>query len=124
MAKILVVDHDARNLRLAAAVLENAGHEVSCAADGTAGIEAALALAPALIFMDVRMPDMDGIAALERLRAEPQCASIKVVALTALAMNGDRERLLAAGFDGYLEKPIRYKEFVASVAALLQGAGE
>ena len=121
MAKILVVDHDARNLRFAATVLEKAGHEVLSAKGGTEGIEAALAHAPALVFMDVQMPDMDGVAALKRLRADPRCASMKVVALTALAMQGDRERLLAAGFDGYLEKPIRYKEFLANVAALLRG---
>ena len=120
MAKILVVDHDARNLRFAATALENAGHEVLSAKGGTEGIEAALAHAPALVFMDVQMPDMDGLAALKRLRADPRCVSMKVVALTALAMNGDRERLLAAGFDGYLEKPIRYKEFLASVAAMLK----
>jgi two-component system cell cycle response regulator DivK len=121
MAKILVVDHDARNLRLAAAALENGGHEVLSARGGTEGIEAALAHAPDLVFMDVQMPDVDGIATLERLRAEPRCASMKVVALTALAMKGDRERLLAAGFDGYLEKPIRYKKFLADVAVLLKG---
>jgi len=120
MAKILVVDHDARNLRLAATVLEKAGHEVLSSRGGAEGIEAALAHAPDLVFMDVQMPDMDGIAALKRLRAEPRCVSMKVVALTALAMSGDRERLLAAGFDGYHEKPIRYKEFLASVAALMR----
>ena len=124
MAKILVVDHDARNLRLAATVLEKAGHEVLSATGGSEGIEAAVVHAPDLVFMDVQMPDMDGVTALEHLRAEPRCASMKVVALTALAMNGDRERLLAAGFDGYLEKPIRYKEFLTDVAALLQGANE
>ena len=120
MAKILVVDHDARNLRFAATVLEKAGHEVLSAKGGTEGIEAAVAHAPDLVFMDVQMPDMDGVAALKRLRADPRCASMKVVALTALAMQGDRERLLAAGFDGYLEKPIRYKEFLSSVAAMLK----
>ena len=121
MAKILVVDDDARNLRLAVTALEQSGHEVLSAAGGAEGIEAALALAPDLVLMDVQMPGMDGVAALRRLRADPRCASIKVAALTALAMKGDRERLLAEGFDGYLEKPIRYKEFLASVAALLEG---
>ena len=112
MAKILVVDDDALNLRLAAAALEQAGHEVLRANGGAEGIEAALAHATDLILMDVQMPGMDGIAAL------------KVVAFTALAMKGDAERLLAEGFDGYLEKPIRYKEFLASVAALLEGRNE
>jgi len=122
MAKILVVDDDARNLRLAVTVLEQAGHEVRSAAHGEAGIEAALAHAPNLVLTDVQMPGMDGIAMLARLRADPRTARLKVVALTALAMKGDAERLLAAGFDGYLEKPIRYAQFLASVATFLEGA--
>jgi two-component system cell cycle response regulator DivK len=124
MARILVVDDDARNLRLAATVLEQAGHEVLSAQNGAEGVEAALAHAPDLVLMDVQMPGMDGGSALRRLRAEPRTAALKVVALTALAMKGDAERLLAEGFDGYLEKPIRYKEFLASVAALLKGRNE
>lgn len=119
MAKILVVDDDATNLRLAVTVLEQAGHEVLSAQGGVEGIASALAHAPDLVLMDIQMAGMDGISALRRLRAEPSTAALKVVALTALTMKGDRERLLAEGFDGYLEKPIRYKEFLASVAALL-----
>ena len=120
MARILVVDDDARNLRLARTALEQAGHEVLSAVGGAEAVDAALAHAPDLVLMDVQMPGMDGVSALRRLRAEPRTAAIKVVALTALAMRGDAERLLAEGFDGYLEKPIRYKEFLASVAALLE----
>src|SRR3990172_6052883 len=98
MAKILVVDDDARNLRLAVSVLERGGHEVLSAQGGAEGIEAVLAHAPDLVLMDVQMPGMDGGLALKRLRAEPRTAAIKVVAVTALAMKGDRERLLAEGF--------------------------
>jgi two-component system cell cycle response regulator DivK len=121
MARILVVDDDARNLSLAAAALEHAGHEVLSAAGAAEGIEAALAHAPDLILMDVQMPGMDGVSALRHLRAEASTAALKVVALTALAMKGDRERLLAEGFDGYLEKPIRYKEFLREVDRLISG---
>jgi len=124
MARILVVDDDARNLRLAVTALEHAGHEVLSAEGGAEAIEAALAHAPDLVLMDVQMPGMDGVSALRRLRAETRTAALKVVALTALAMKGDAERLLAEGFDGYLEKPIRYKEFLASIAALLAGRNE
>ena len=124
MAKILVVDDDAWNLKLAITVLEQAGHEVLSAESGAEGIEAALAHAPELVLMDVQMPGMDGITALKRLRADPRTAALKVAALTALAMKGDRERLLAGGFDGYLEKPIRHKEFLASIVALLEGKHE
>jgi two-component system cell cycle response regulator DivK len=121
MAKILVVDDDEVNRIFAATVLEMGGHEVLSVADGAAGIEAALAHAPDLVLMDIQMPGMDGVAAMKRLRAEPRTAALKVVAFTAFAMKGDRERLLAEGFDGYLEKPIRYQSFLASVAALLAG---
>ena len=124
MAKILVVDDDVRNLRLAGTVLEKAGHEVLSAEGGAEGIEAALAHAPDLVLMDVQMPELDGIAVLRRLRADPRTAAFKVVALTALAMKGDRERLIKEGFDAYIEKPIRYKEFLESVAALLAGKSE
>ena len=121
MAKILVIDDDARNLRLAVTALEQAGHEVLSAEGGAEGIEAALAHAPDLVLMDVQMPGMDGIAALRRLRAEPRTTALKVVALTALAMKGDRERLLAEGFDGYIEKPIRHKVFLAAIENMLRG---
>ncbi len=121
MAKILVVDDDGRNLRLAVTVLEQAGHEVLSAEGGVEGIEAALAHALDLVLMDVQMPGVDGVSALRRLRAESRTATLKIVAFTALTMKGDRERLLAAGFDGYVEKPIRYKEFLASIVALLEG---
>jgi CheY-like chemotaxis protein len=93
------------------------------AAGGAEGVAAALAHAPDLVLMDVQMPGMDGVSALRRLRAEPRTAALKVVAFTALAMKGDAERLLAEGFDGYLEKPIRYKEFLGAVERLLGNAG-
>ncbi len=124
MAKILVVDDDAISLTVALIALEQAGHEVLGAGSGAEGVEMALARAPDLVFMDVQMPNMDGVTALGRLRAEPRTATLKVVALTALAMEGDRERLLAEGFDGYLEKPIRYKAFLATVEQMLRGGGE
>jgi len=120
MARILVVDDDARNLRFALTVLQRAGHEVQGAAGGAEGVDAALACAPDLVLMDVNMPGMDGIAALRRLRGDRRTARVTVVALTALAMKGDAERLLEEGFDAYLEKPIRYRLLMASVAALLE----
>lgn len=121
MAKILVVDDDARNLRLVITALEQAGHDVLTAEGGAEGVAVALANAPDLVLMDVQMPGMDGIAALRRLRAEPRTAALKVAAFTALAMKGDAERLIDEGFDGYIEKPIRYKVFLASVMVLLEG---
>lgn len=119
MARILVVDDDARNLRLVVSVLEQAGHEVLAAAGGAEAVATARTHALDLVLMDVQMPAMDGIAALGQLRADARTAALKVIALTALAMKGDRERLLAHGFNEYLEKPIRYKAFVAAIEAML-----
>ncbi len=119
MARILVVDDDPGNLKLAVTVLEGAGYDVLSAATGAEGIAAARAHSPDLVLLDIQMPDIDGIAALRRLRADARTAPIKVIALTALAMKGDRKRLLAEGFDGYLEKPIRYKTFLAAIEAML-----
>lgn len=120
MAKILLVDDDARNLRLAKAALEHAGHEVLSAERGADGVAAAIAHGPDLMLMDVQMPGMSGIEALRMLRADPRTAALKVAAFTALAMKGDAERLLSEGFDGYLQKPIQYRQFLASVSALLE----
>jgi CheY-like chemotaxis protein len=119
MAKILVVDDDPGNLKLAVTVLQGAGYEALSARSGAEGIAAARAHSPDLVLLDIQMPDMDGIATLRQMRADTRSAPLKVAALTALAMKGDRERLLAEGFDGYLEKPIRYQAFRSSVAALL-----
>lgn len=119
MKRILVVDDEMVGRKVAITVLETAGYEVFGADGGKTGIEAARRLLPDLVLMDVQMPDMDGIRALRYLRADPCTAAVKVAAFTALAMKGDLERLLDEGFDGYLVKPIRYKEFLADVTALL-----
>ena len=124
MAHILLVDDDSTNIELASAMLEQAGHRVQCASSGEACIALASANLPELVLLDVQMPGMDGVEALRRLRADPRTAALKVYALTALAMKGDRERLLAAGFDGYLEKPSRYKAFLAAVELALGRPGE
>lgn len=123
MKKILVIDDDARNLRLAVAVLEQAEYAVLSADNGPDGIALATEQSPDLVFMDVQMPGMDGLTALRELRANPQTQGLTVVALTALAMKGDAERLLAAGFDGYFEKPIQYKKFLTEIECLLDVKG-
>ncbi len=119
MARILVVDNEPTCLKLATTMLAKAGHETLSAVDGAQAIEIALAQAPELILMDIAMPGMDGVEALKRLRADPRTAGIKVAALTAYAIRGERERLLAEGFDDYLDKPIRYQDFSAQVEAIL-----
>jgi two-component system cell cycle response regulator DivK len=108
---VLIVDDNEKNLRLARDVLRIAGFQTIEAASGAEGVALAAERAPDVILMDVRLPDMDGTEAARRLKEDERTAAIPVVALTSLAMKGDRERLLASGFDGYLEKPISVREF-------------
>jgi two-component system, cell cycle response regulator DivK len=108
---ILIVEDNDKNAKLVRDVLQVKGFRTLEAATAADGIALARAEGPDLILMDIQLPDMDGVAAVTRLKAEAQTASIPVVALTALAMASDRERFLAAGFDGYLAKPIDIKSF-------------
>jgi two-component system cell cycle response regulator DivK len=94
------------------------GYETLEARTGEKAVELALAHVPALVLMDVQLPGIDGVAALGRLRDDPRTASIPVLALTAQAMRGDRERFLASGFDGYLSKPVDVVELLRAVAEL------
>jgi CheY-like chemotaxis protein len=120
-ALILVVDDNRLNLELATDVLEAAGYGVRQAGSGPEAIAIARAEQPQLILMDIGLPGMDGYAALRALRDEPSTAVIPVVALTAYAMAGDEQRALAAGFDGYITKPIDTRELPKAVAGLLAG---
>ena len=117
---ILIVDDNAKNLKLARDVLRFAGYQTLEATSGEEAIAIASEHLPGVILMDIRLPGIDGTAALERLKAEARTAAIPVVALTSFAMKGDRERFLAAGFDGYLEKPISVKEFPEQVRRYLE----
>jgi two-component system cell cycle response regulator DivK len=111
MARILIIEDNPANMKLASFLLHKAGHTALCAVDAETGLTLARADQPDLILMDIQLPDMDGVAALGRLRESAATTSIPVVALTAFAMAGDRERLLASGFDGYLAKPIDIHHF-------------
>jgi two-component system, cell cycle response regulator DivK len=110
-ALILIVEDNDKNLKLARDLLQHDGFRTLEADTATAGIALAEQHAPDLILMDIQLPDIDGVAALGRLRESAATRSIPVVALTAFAMAADRERLLAAGFDGYLAKPIDIHDF-------------
>jgi CheY-like chemotaxis protein len=103
---VLVIEDNDKNLKLVRDLLQLKGYQVLEAQTAEEGLALAAERTPALVLMDIQLPDLDGISALERLRAEPGTAAIPVVALTAFAMKDDRERFLAAGFDGYLPKPI------------------
>ncbi len=119
MARILIVEDTPGNMLLTSIMLESDGHTLYCAERARAGIAIAAEQQPDLILMDVQMPELDGIAAVAILKADPRTQAIPVVALTAYVMKGDRERMLAAGFDGYIEKPIDYDSFMAEVARIL-----
>jgi two-component system cell cycle response regulator DivK len=119
MAKILVVEDNADNMKLAVFLLEWAGHTVLSATDAEAGLTLARAERPNLILMDIQLPGIDGLEAAALLKRDNATRAIPVIALTALAMKGDEQRILEAGCDGYIAKPLRYREFLAAVAARL-----
>jgi len=113
--KILVVDDNEQNLILMRDILEYYGHAVLTAQNGEEGIRLAQEHRPALILMDIQMPGMDGYAALRMLRGYPELENIKIIAVTALAMSGDKEKLLHSGFDDYLAKPVDIRQLSAMV---------
>ncbi len=116
---ILVVEDNERNLKLLHDVLEYAGYDVRVARTAEDGIALAVSEPPDLVLMDLQLPGIDGTEALRRLRESPRTADIPVVAVTAQAMKQDRERILQAGFDGYLEKPISVRAFPDQVRSFL-----
>lgn len=112
---ILIVDDDAKCLKFLADVLQADGHATLTAESGERAIELARSAKPGLILMDIQMPVIDGLSAVKVLKADHDTRLIPVVAITALAMHDDRDRMLAAGFDGYLSKPASVKEICSEV---------
>lgn len=124
MATVLIVEDNPANMTLAVFLLQSAGYSVVSAVNAEAGLGLARDKRPDLILMDIQLPGMDGLEATALLKGDPATASIPVIALTALAMKGDEERIRAAGCDGYIAKPLAYKSFLATVAAHLAKSGE
>ena len=120
--RILVVEDNERNLKLVRDLLEIEGYEIIEARNAATGVALATEQQPNLILMDVGLPDIDGVTALGQLRSDGRTASIAVVAVTAYAMAHDRRRLLDAGFDGYIEKPINVRQFRQQVSAMLRSS--
>jgi two-component system cell cycle response regulator DivK len=112
---ILVVEDNEKNMKLFRDILEVRGFRTLEATTGEDAIELARTGSPALVLMDVQLPGIGGVEALERLRRDERTAGIPVVALTAQAMHGDRERFMAAGFDGYISKPVDIVDFIRTV---------
>jgi two-component system cell cycle response regulator DivK len=121
MSKVLVVEDNPTNMTLAVFLLESAGHTVLKASDAEVGLKLARDEQPALILMDIQLPGMDGLEATAVLKRDDVTRGIPVIALTALAMKGDEERIRAAGCDGYIAKPMAYQDFLTTVAARLAG---
>ena len=122
MAKIVIIEDKPANMKLAVFLLKCAGYEVLQANDAESGLALIGAEMPELVLMDVQLPGMDGLAATRRLKSDPELAHIKVIALTARAMKGDKEAISAAGCDGYMPKPFHYQNFLGMVSHMLNGA--
>jgi two-component system, cell cycle response regulator DivK len=121
--QILVVEDNEKNMKLFRDVLLVMGYRTLEATTGRQAVELAAEHAPDLVLMDIQLPDIDGVDALRRLRADERTASIPVLAVTAQAMHGDRDRFLAAGFDGYVSKPVNVGELVGTVRQHCDGRG-
>lgn len=121
MPTILVVEDNATNMKLSTFLLESADYTVMAATSAEIGLTLAREQHPDLILMDIQLPGMDGLEAATLLKADEATRGIPVIALTALAMKGDEERILAAGCDGYVAKPLDYKDFLAVIKATLAG---
>ncbi|MHB1123967.1 MAG: response regulator [Ramlibacter sp.] len=119
-AQILVVEDTPANMKLITMLLRKAGHQVLQASNAEEAIALTRAQRPDLVLMDIQLPGMDGLAATRILKQDESTRGIPVVALTALAMRGDRQRMIAAGCDGYIAKPIQYRSFLDEVNRLLR----
>jgi two-component system, cell cycle response regulator DivK len=120
---VLVAEDNGASMKLFRDVLQASGYRTVEASSGARAVELAAEHVPDLVLMDIQLPDIDGVEALRRLRADRRTAAIPVLALTAQAMEGVRERLLASGFDDYISKPVDILELVATVRRLCDGRG-
>lgn len=121
---ILIVEDNDKNRKLARDLLQFKGYRVAEAETAEAGLALAAAQPPDLVLMDIHLPGMDGIEARKRLRADPATSAIPVVAFTASVMPQDRHQITAAGFDGFVSKPINIKEFLAAIEDKLAARGK
>jgi len=119
MARILIIEDNEHNLYLQTFILQKNGHEVIQASSGESGIARAAQELPDLILLDIQLPGMDGYTVAEALRKNPAIVSIPIIAVTSYAMTGDRERILASGCTGYIEKPIDPESFHTEVSQFL-----
>ncbi len=117
---ILIVEDHEKNRKLVRDVLKFKGYEVIEAETGEEGVRLALERRPSLVLMDIRLPGIDGVEALRRIRADVSTRAIPIMAITASVMTEDRQKIMDAGFDAYQSKPLNVKDFVAAVEQLLE----
>jgi len=118
---ILLIEDNPNNIKLIVMLLEQQEYKVSVAVDAESGIELAKSVYPDMILLDIQLPEMDGMEACRIIRGDPKLAYIPIIALTAFAMPGDKDRILASGFDEYMAKPFNYREFLKLVERLIKG---
>jgi len=119
MSTILIVEDNEKNMKLARDILRAKGYVTLEAVNGLDGVRLALEHKPDLVLMDIQLPDINGIEAFERIRANAETAKVPVIAFTASVTTGDRSRIGDAGFDGFLGKPINLKEFLETMRRTL-----
>ncbi len=120
MRKVLVIEDNEDNLRIVTYALRRAGYEVVAAQSGEAGVETASRESPSFILMDINLPGIDGIEATRRIRSSKADGGVPIIAITSYAMSGDRDRIIAAGCSGYIEKPIDPIKIVEQIHAILE----
>lgn len=121
MKKVLIIEDNEDNMELVVQLLTSAGYEYICANSGEKGIEMALSENPDFILLDIQLPDIDGFEVLRRIRLIDAVSHILIIAVTSFAMTGDKERLLRAGCDGYIEKPIDPMLFLTNMEKIIKG---
>jgi two-component system cell cycle response regulator DivK len=119
MTTVLIIEDNEKNLKLFKLILESNGFGTSTARDGKEGVELALRLHPDIILMDIQMPVMSGVEAIKLIKGNEVTKNTPVIATTAYAMKGDRELFLSFGFNGYISKPIRIKEFLETIDSVV-----
>lgn len=119
-ARILIIEDNPANLELMRYLLQSFGHTVLTAADGEIGVAMVRKERPDLVLCDVQLPKLDGIGVARAVRSDPQLRDVPLIAVTAFAMVGDRDKMLQAGFDGYLPKPITPENFLSDIESFLR----
>ncbi|MCX6074342.1 MAG: response regulator [Campylobacterales bacterium] len=124
MARVLIVEDNDNNMELISFILETSGEETLQAMNGLSGVEKALSEQPDYIILDIQLPDIDGFEVLKRIRAAKEGKDIPIIAMTSYAMSGDKEKMLNAGCNGYIEKPIDPERVIAQIRDVLEKASK